>query len=342
MQGTRNDNSDTRPVVLVTDYAWPDLSIEERVLAPVGARLAVAGNGSEEEIIRLAPEADAILTCWKRVPPAALSAAPRCRIVSRYGIGLDNIPVEHATDLGILVTNVPDFCLDEVADHTLALLLACARGIVRLSRATRAGQWTPSQGRTLPRLRGQTLGLIGFGAIARNLAPKAAALGLRILAYTPRIAPDDVAPYGRGTRDVDEVLRAADYLSIHAPLTGETRGMIGERELRLMKPAAYLINTARGAIVDEVALVRALQEGWIAGAALDVLPAEPPDSSNPLLALDNVIVTPHVAFASASSIEDLRARAAEHVVQVLRGEVPANLVNPAVLAQPHCRLRPAR
>ncbi len=328
-----------RPVVLVTDYAWPDLHVEERVLAAVGARLVVAGGGSEEEIVRLAPEADAILTCWKRVPAAALDAAPRCQLVSRYGIGLDNIPVAHATSLGILVTNVPDFCLDEVADHALALLLACARGIVRLSRSTQSGQWTPAEGRQLPRLRGQTLGLIGYGAIARNLAPKAAALGLTILAYTPRIASDGVAPYGRGTRDLDEVLRAADYLSIHAPLTEETRGMIGERELRLMKPAAYLINTARGAIVDEAALVRALREGWIAGAALDVLVTEPPDPASPLLALDNVIVTPHVAFASASSIEDLRARAAEHVVQALRGEVPSNLVNPAVLEQPNCRLR---
>jgi D-3-phosphoglycerate dehydrogenase len=317
------------------------LSVEERVLQAVGARLLPAVTGSEEEIVQLAPEADAILTCWKRVPAAALDAAPRCRIVSRYGIGLDNIPVAHATDLGILVTNVPDFCLDEVADHALALLLACARGIVGFSRATRAGQWIPAEGRRLPRLRGQTLGLIGYGAIARNLAPKAAALGLHILAYTPRIASDEVAPYGRGTRHLDEVLRSADYLSIHAPLTSETRGMIGERELRLMKPTAYLINTARGAIVNEAALMRALREGWIAGAALDVLAVEPPDPASPLLALDNVIVTPHVAFASAASIEDLRARAAVRVAQVFRGEVPKHLVNPSVLDQPNCRLRPA-
>ncbi|HEY8445676.1 MAG TPA: C-terminal binding protein [Thermomicrobiales bacterium] len=328
-----------RPVVLVTDYAWPDLTIEERVLAEIGARLVVAGAGTAEEIVQHAPEADAILTCWKRVPEAALDAAPRCRIVSRYGIGLDNIPVAHATELGMLVTNVPDFCLDEVADHALALLLACARGIVRFSRETSSGVWNPSAGRALPRLRGQTLGLIGYGAIARNLAPKAAALGLHIVAYTPRISPDDVSPYGRGTRDLDEVLQAADYLSIHAPLTEETRGLIGERALRLMKPTAYLINTSRGAIVDEAALVQALREGWIAGAALDVLPTEPPDPANPLLALENAIVTPHVAFASAAAVEDLRARAAEHVVQVLRGEVPSNLVNPAVLEQPNCRLR---
>ncbi|MER3436835.1 MAG: hypothetical protein C4346_04040, partial [Chloroflexota bacterium] len=234
MNGVTGGGLGARPVVLVTDYAWPDLSVEERVLQVIGARLLPAATGSEDEIVQLAPEADAILTCWKRVPAAALDVAPRCRIVSRYGIGLDNIPVAHATDLGILVTNVPDFCLDEVADHALALLLACARGIAGFSRATRAGQWIPAEGRRLPRLRGQTLGLIGYGAIARNLAPKAAALGLQILAYTPRIAPDEVAPYGRGTRDLDEVMQSADYLSIHAPLTAETRGLIGERELRLM------------------------------------------------------------------------------------------------------------
>jgi D-3-phosphoglycerate dehydrogenase len=323
--------------VLVTDYAWPDLTIEHDVLGAIGGVLVAASTGDEDELVALAPRTDAILTCWRKVTPAVLGAAPRCRIVSRYGIGLDNIAVDVATDLGILVTNVPDFCLDEVSDHALALLLASARRIVDLARMTRGGEWDSRAGRTLPRLRGQTLGLIGYGAIARTLAPKAAALGLRIVAYTPRLAPDALGPLGRATNDLDDLLRAADYVSIHAPLTTETTGLIGERELKLMKPTAILINTARGPIVDEAALVRALTEGWIAAAALDVLEREPPDRSHPLRSLDNAILTPHVAFASDAAIADLRSRAAEHVAQVLRGEVPTNLVNPEVLARPNCR-----
>jgi D-3-phosphoglycerate dehydrogenase len=326
--------------VLITDYAWPGLEIEERVIAEAGGRVVAARTGEEPELVALAPEADAILTCWQKVTPAVLRAAPKCRIVSRYGIGLDNIAVDVATELGMLVTNVPDFCLDEVSDHALALLLASARRVVAFSRMTRGGEWDSRAGRTLPRLRGQTLGLIGYGAIARTLAPKAAALGLHILAYTPRIAADAPAPYGRGTTDLDELLRAADYVSIHAPLTAETRGLIGERELRLMKPTATLINTSRGPIVDETALARALGEGWIGAAAVDVLEREPPDPAHPLLALENAIVTPHVAFASASAVVDLRTRAAEHVTQVLRGERPTNLVNPAVLSRPNCRVGP--
>ncbi|MEA2530091.1 MAG: D-3-phosphoglycerate dehydrogenase / 2-oxoglutarate reductase [Thermomicrobiales bacterium] len=341
MTGGRSQNHEA-VTVLVTDYAWPGLEIEERVLGAVdGATVVAAKTGEESELVALAPGADAILTCWQKVTPAVLRAAPRCRIVSRYGIGLDNIAVDVATELGMLVTNVPDFCLDEVSDHALALLLASARRIVGFARMTRAGEWNSRAGRTLPRLRGQTLGLIGYGAIGRTLAPKAAALGLKVIAYTPRIAPDALAPFGAATNDLAEVLRTADYISIHAPLTAETRGLIGERELRLMKPTATLINTARGPIVDETALVRALTEGWIGGAAIDVLGQEPPDPSHPLLALENVIATPHVAFASESAVADLRTRAAEHVAQVLRGELPTNLVNPEVLTRPNCRVSPA-
>ncbi|NJN84292.1 MAG: C-terminal binding protein, partial [Caldilineaceae bacterium] len=272
--------------VLVTDYAWPSLTIEQEILRGVDAELIVAQDGSPDEITRLAPEADAILTCWKQVPPAALDAATRCLIVSRYGIGLDNIPVDHATRLGILVTNVPDFCLEEVSDHVMALLLACARRVVRFARETRDGVWNLQSGRGMPRLRGQTLGLIGYGNIARALVPKARGFGLEIIAYTPRLAADALGATGVATNDLDFLLRQSDYVSIHAPLTAESRGLIDARALRQMKPSAYLINTSRGAIIDEVALYQALAEGWIAGAALDVTDPEPPAASNPLLALD--------------------------------------------------------
>lgn len=332
--------------VLVTDYAWPDLEIERRLLGEIGAELLVAASGSAaeiaDEIIRLAPQADAILTCWATVPPAALEAGTRCILVSRYGIGLDNIPVQRATELGIVVTNVPDFCLEEVSDHVMALLLASARQIVPQNAASRAGQWQRETGRTIPRLRGQTLGLIGYGNIAQALVPKAQGFGMRVLAYTPRLTPGPLANGVIAVGKLDDLLAQADYISIHAPLTDETRGLIDEAALRLMKPSAVLINTSRGAIVDESALVHGLVEGWIAGACLDVLVQEPPPPDHPLLGLPNVIVTPHAAFYSAAAVAELQEKAARNVADVLQGRRPTHIVNPAVLQQANCRAFPPK
>jgi D-3-phosphoglycerate dehydrogenase len=326
--------------VLVTDYAWPSLEIERGILDEVGAELFVAESGEAAELIALAAGADAILTNWRRVPEEALDAAGSCLVVARYGVGVDNIPVEHATELGILVANVPDFCVEEVSDHALALLLACARRIVTFARSTREGSWDLlGLGRGLPRLRGQRLGLIGFGNTARALVPKAQGLGLEIIAYTPRL------PRGRDqqtgvelTDDLGRLLSTSDYVSLHAPATAETRGLIGEAALRAMQSSAYLINTSRGALIDEAALERALSEGWIAGAALDVLAEEPARPGHPLLALANVIATPHAAFYSEPAIAELATKAARNVACVLRGEVPATVVNPAVLELPAYRL----
>jgi D-3-phosphoglycerate dehydrogenase / 2-oxoglutarate reductase len=324
--------------VLITDYAWPSLQTERETLAQVNAEPIVAETGEADELIRLAKDVDAILTCWKPVPPQALDVAENCRIVSRYGIGLDNIPVDHATRLGIPVTNVPDFCLDEVSDHTMALLLDCARQVTRLALTTRSGRWDRSTDNPVPRLRGQTLGLVGYGRIARALVPKALSFGLNLMVYTPRLTSDEVQPWGEAAASLDELLEQSDYVSLHVPLTQETAHMIDADALRRMKPTAYLINTARGAVIDEDALLRALSERWIAGAALDVLSEEPPDPDHPLLSLDNVIITPHAAFYSETSIHELAYKAALHVVQALRGERPDNIVNPEVLSQENCRL----
>ena len=325
--------------VLVTDHAWP-LDIEREVLAEVDAELLVAEQGEEDELIRLAREADAILTNWRKVPMAALDIAPRCLIVSRYGIGVDNIPVEHATRLGILVTNVPDFCIDEVSDHAMALVLCCARRIAQFDRATSSGVWDlAAVAPGMSRLRGQTLGLVGYGRLARAVAAKAIAFGLlSVLAFTPRLEPGEISVGVRGTNDLEQVVREADYLSLHAPATSETRNMINERMLRLMKPTAYLVNTSRGALVDEEALYLALGEKWIAGAALDVLALEPAPPEHPLLELENVVVTPHASFYSKEAIIDLARRAAQHVAQVFRGVVPPNVVNPEMLTEPSYRL----
>jgi D-3-phosphoglycerate dehydrogenase len=327
-------------IVLVTDYAWPLLDIERKILAEVDAELLVAETGEEEEIISLAPAVDAILTNWKKVPAAALDAAPKCLVVSRYGVGVDNIPVDHATSLGVLVTNVPDFCLEEVSDHAMALLLACARRITRFDRATAAGEWDLSLARGLPRLRGQTLGLIGFGNIARKLAPKALGFGMRVLAYTPRLT----AAHEGGvelTNNLAHILAESDYLSLHAPATPATQALIGERELRAMKTTAYLINTSRGALIDEQALTHALHEGWIAGAALDVLGQEPPPADHPLLTSEKTIITPHTAFYSETAITELQTKAATNVAEVLRDKLPATIVNPAVIRRSNYRLAAA-
>jgi D-3-phosphoglycerate dehydrogenase / 2-oxoglutarate reductase len=244
----------SRFTVLITDYAWPTLAIEQRILSQVDAKLLVATSGAESELLELAPHAHAILTCWKHVTADVVDAASRCRHISRYGVGLDNIAVTRATEQGIVVTNVPDFCVEEVSDHTLALLLACARGVVGFATATRQGRWDNKCQGVLPRLRGQTLGVIGFGHSVQALLPKARGFGLRIIAYTPRLAVDALAAPDIATQDLDFLLQESDYISIHAPLTDATHHLLDERAFRLMKPTAYLINTSRGAIIDEVAL----------------------------------------------------------------------------------------
>jgi D-3-phosphoglycerate dehydrogenase / 2-oxoglutarate reductase len=319
--------------VLVTDYAWPTLEIEREVLAAVDAQLTVAQTGNEAELVALAPAADAILTCWKQVTPAVLASAPNCRIVSRYGIGLDNIAVAEATRRGIIVTNVPDFCRDEVSDHVMAFILAWARRVVSFAHATRQGEWNLGAQRDMPRLRGQTLGLVGYGNLARAVVPKALAFGLQIMAYTPRLAPDALAPFGVVASSLESLLHESDYVSLHVPLTPETRGLINAERLRQMKPTALLINTSRGAVIDEAALVMALHEKQIGGAALDVLTQEPPPPDHPLLQLDNVLLTPHAAFYSTAAIMDLAHTASRQVVQALCGERPDNVVNPTVFEQ---------
>lgn len=297
---------------LITDYAWPSLDEERRVLEPAGGELVVAETGEEDELVSLAGDVDAILTCWKLVTPAVLdAAAPRCRVVSRYGVGTDNIAVDHAAALGMAVVRVPDYCVEEVADHTMALLLASARHVAQFDRAVRSGVWDNAGAGFIPRLRGQTLALIGFGQIGKAVAERAAAFGLDVVAWTRSSA-----------ESLHDVLAAADYVSLHVPLTDETRGLIGATELAAMKPTAYLVNTSRGAVVDEQALVSALERGAIAGAALDVLTQEPAAPHNPLLRLDNALVTPHAAFYSEASTAEVARKAAQNALDVLQGRTP--------------------
>jgi D-3-phosphoglycerate dehydrogenase len=326
-----------RRQVLITDYAWDSLEPERSLLAEADAEPVLPTTTSEEELTELARPADAIMTCWRQVTADMLEAADRCQVVARYGVGLDNIDVAHATDLGILVTNVPSFCEDEVAEHALALILALTRNVVRFARQTAGGEWDNAAFGPMRRLRGRTIGIVGFGSLGRALAIRAQALGMRVLAHTrtpPSHAHDDGVTF---TPALEKLLGEADVVSLHVPLTDQTRGMIGHRELALMRPGALLINTSRGAVVDTDALGEAINAGRLAGAGLDVLPSEPPPANHPLLGLEQVIITPHAAFFSAESTLALQQGAARSVVDVLNGHIPRNVVNPEVLFSPSLR-----
>ncbi len=315
--------------VLLTDYAWPDLDIEDRVLAEADIELVVAPRQDEETLVELARDVDAIMTNWAKTTQRVIAAAPRCRIVSRLGIGLDNIAVDYCTSRGILVTNVPDYCIIEVTEHTLALLFSLARKTAFYHAQTKSGRYALQEGPALRRIEGQTLGIVGLGNIGAKVAQKATALGLNVVGFDVR---ERTAAEQVRRMNLDELLAASDYVTVHVPLTDKTRHLIGAKELAAMKPTAYLINTARGGLVDHAALADALAAGKLAGAALDVQEPEPPDLAQPPFNDPRVIVTPHAAFASQESLENLRSRTARQVVACLTGASPENVVNRSALA----------
>jgi len=319
--------------VLLTDYAWRDLEIERRVLAEIDAELIVADKQDAARLTQLATGVDAIMTNWAKVPAAVIEAAPNCRIVARLGIGLDNIDVETASRRGIVVTNVPDYCLIEVAEHALALLLSLSRKVSFYHYETKEGRYQLQSGPTLRRIEGQTLGIVGLGNIGRRLAGKAQALGLNVIASSrTRQGIED----GIEFMSFDDLLSRSDYVSLHTPLTADTKHMIGAGQLARMKPSAYLINTARGGLIDHPALAAALAARKLAGAALDVQDPEPPNLSTPPWNDPRVVVTPHAAFVSEESLANLRQRTARQVVDRLSGRRPENVVNPGVLTAGGC------
>ncbi len=308
--------------VVVTDYVFPSLDIERSVLSSLGAEIIALQATSEEELLAVVEGADALLVCYAPVTKRVIDRAQRCRVIARYGIGFDNVDIQAASAKGIVVTNVPDYCVEEVSDHALALLLACARKVPFLDRRVRTGRWDAKDAVPMHRLRGKVFGLLGFGKIPRVLARKARALGLEIIAVDPYVTAQEMEEHGARKVELETLLAQSDFVSVHTPLTPQTRGMIAEAELRAMKSTAFLINTARGPIVSESALVRALRQGWIAGAALDVVETEPPTQEQSLFTLDSLILTPHVAFYSEEALQELQRKAAEEVARVLSGELP--------------------
>ncbi len=313
--------------VVITDHVFASLSIEQDLLGAIGATVVPLQATSEDDLLEAVPDADALLVCYAPVTARVIGRMARCRIIARYGIGVDNVDLEAASAKGIVVTNVPDYCVDEVSDHALALLLAGARRVMPLASAARAGRWEAKDAVPIRRLRGQTLGLVGFGKIPRRLAEKVRPLGIEAIAFDPYVDAGTMNGHGARKVPLDVLLAQSDFVSVHAPLLPETRGLIGEAELRKMKPTAYLINTARGPLVQDAALVRALRERWIAGAALDVIEQEPPALDHPLRQMDNVILTPHVAFYSEQSVQELQRKTTEEVVRVLSGQGPRSPVN---------------
>ena len=322
--------------VLITDYVWPSVEPERAVLAKVGAELVVAPDGSEETLASLAKDVDGILTCFAQVTDTVVRAAERCVVIGRCGVGVDNIAVDTATELGIAVTYVPDYCVDEVSDHVMALLLAWNRRVVLLHTSVKTDGWgsVPLTMRMM-RLRGKKLGIIGFGRIGQAVCSKARAFGLEVMAHDPFVSADLAAERGATSVDMPTLLTESHFVTLHAPLIPDTRNMIGKAELATMKPEAFLINAARGGLIDEDALYDALTRGQIAGAGVDVLVDPAPPPNHPLLKLDNLLVTPHVAFFSQEATLELEERAAGEVAHVLQGQMPDNLVNPEVL--PHAR-----
>jgi D-3-phosphoglycerate dehydrogenase len=319
--------------VVFTDHTFDDLHIEREILAEVDADLIDAEERDESlETVLADADPDGVIVMYETVDGDFLDLLPDCRVVSRTGIGFDNVDLDAATERGVYVTNVPDYCIPEVSDHTLAHLLALERKIVDYNDRVKAGEWDEHAGRTMRRIEGGTLGLIAFGDIARAVAEKATAFGMDVIAHDPYLDEADVA--GTAVTLVDDraaVLAESDAVSIHAPLTPATEGMIGADELAQMKETAFLLNTARGGIVDEDALADAVRDGDIAGAGLDVLAEEPPADDSPLLDLHDVILTPHAAYNSAESVVELREKAARNVAAALAGEVPPYVVNEAVL-----------
>jgi D-3-phosphoglycerate dehydrogenase len=318
-------------LVAVADSVFPNLDLARAVVSRAGAELRLASKPTPEGILEVARDADALLVTYAKINADMIREMKKCRIISRFGIGVDNVDLDAATKQGIVVTKVPDYCIDEVSDHTMALLLSLIRKIPFASARAHAGRWEMPAVVPIHRLRGTVLGLVGFGRIPQLVAPKAKAFGMRVVSSDPYVPQTVMEKAGVDKVEFAELLKISDYVSIHSPLLPETHHLFSTAVFNQMKPGALIVNTSRGPVVDEAALAAALDSRQIAGAALDVLEQEPPVSS-PLFGRDNVILTPHTSFYSVESLEELQTKAAEEVVRVLSGQPPRNPVNPEALA----------
>jgi D-3-phosphoglycerate dehydrogenase / 2-oxoglutarate reductase len=308
-----------RTLIAITDSPFPSLDPAKKALEKLDPEYRMAKSPAAEDILAVARDADAVLVTYARLPGELLRELKRCKAIGRFGLGVDNIDLPAAKALGIAVNYVPDYCLREVSDHAMALLLALARKVTLSNKLVQSGRWEVPPITPLRRLEGQVLGLIGFGNIPRALAPKAKAFGLRVVTHDPYVKPEVLAKAAVEDASFDALLGMSDFISVHAPLSATTRGLINAAAFAKMKQGALLINTARGPLVDEPALVAALDSGKLGGAALDVVASEPLAKDSPLLGRDNVIITPHIAFYSVEALEELQTKCASDVARVLSG-----------------------
>lgn len=310
--------------VVITDCDHGSIEEEKKELGQIGAELTLAQVKEEKDLIRACKEADGLINQYSLLTRNVLEQLPKCKVLARYGVGVDSIDLKAATDLGIIVANVPDYCMEEVADQTIAMILTLIRKTAFFDRKVKSGQWDFHQGVPIYRTKGKILGLIGCGKIGLEVAKRISAFGVKVMTFDPYLGK---APEGVDLKDFDTVLKESDFISIHCPLNESTRHLIGEKEFKKMKKKPFLINTSRGPIIDEKALIQALQNGLLSGAGLDVLEKEPPDSQSPLLKMENVVLSPHIGFYSEESISELKRRTAKNVADVLLGKWPGSVVN---------------
>ena len=317
----------TKKLIAVADSVFANLQPTEKVLAGIDATVQLAEQATPEAILDVAREADGLMVTYATISKEIIQGLERCKVIGRFGIGVDNIDLDAATQAGIQVCYVPDYCLDEVSDHAMTLLVSLARKIVYSNALVQAGRWEAKAIAPVFRLRGRTLGLVGLGQIPQSMVPKAQAFGLNVIASDPFVSAEVAEKLGVELVDFNTLLERSDYVSVHAPLTDETHHLFNKDAFGRMKSEALLINTARGPLVDDQALAEALDDGQISGAALDVVPVEPIPADSPLLNRDDVIITPHTAFYSVDALVDLQTKAAEDVVSVLNGQTPKYPVN---------------
>jgi D-3-phosphoglycerate dehydrogenase len=308
------------PVIAVTDSVFPSLDPAKAALARLNPTYRMAKSVNADDIVAAARDADAVLVTYAKLTREVLTQFTRCKAIGRFGLGVDNIDLVAAKEKGMAVNYVPDYCIREVSDHAMALLLALIRKIPLSNKLVQSGRWEMPAVVPIRRIEGTVLGLVGFGHIPRLVAPKAQAFGIRVIASDPYAKPEVFKTAGVESVDFDTLLQSSDYVSVHAPLLPATRGMMNAAAFAKMKKGAYIVNTARGPLIDEPALIAALDSGQIGGAGLDVVASEPLAKDSPLLGRDNVIISPHTAFYSIEALNELQTKCATDVARVLSGK----------------------
>jgi len=326
-----SNKKDYKFKVVITDADFKDFDIERKELEKINASLSVCQCKSEDELIEATKDADGLIVQYANMNRNVIKSLKKCKVIARYGIGVDTLDVQAATEHNICIVNVQEYCLDEVSNHAITLALACMRKVVLLNNAVKNGIWDFKIAIPIFRLKNRKFGLVGFGNIAKKVARKVQAFGFSVLAYDPYISSSVMIEYNVKKMELEDLLRESDVISLHLPLNENTKYIISKKELKLMKETSFLINTSRGYLINQEDLYNALNEKWIAGAGLDVLEEIPTNSDDKLLKLDNLIITPHAAFYSEESLRDLKRIAALGVAQVLKGETPAFLLNKEVL-----------